>query len=238
MWLQEHVPLLFFGHTTPGNQVWFCPHLCLQATLWPLFPTQTRAGEGHGLLGLTCSVGLGIGRGIADTAGMYGECLLLQRSAGKCYSLRQVVHFPRGIGPQICVFWQCQPLQAPRKMWAVTLTFPQFSSHCGGHHTKLWGHRPQPHLTPHLWHLPRFCWWPARMPTSWLALCSWILFLPWHLHRWGPSVCKHAELEGPYNNDFFSLLLTQAFPWTPSAVLYQTPQNIFMAVNLNPLPEA
>ena len=49
-------------------------------------------------LGLTSLVGLGRGRGIADTVGVCGQCLLWPRPEGHHHSLRQTMYFPRGVG--------------------------------------------------------------------------------------------------------------------------------------------
>ena len=83
--------------------------------VWRLFPTQTRAGNSSGLLGSTCSGGLGRGRGVEATAGVFGECLLMLRPAGSCYSLRRAVCSPRRTGRRSGVPWQSQAAQAPRK---------------------------------------------------------------------------------------------------------------------------
>ena len=64
-----------------------------------LFSTQTRGGTGSFLLGLSCSVGLGRERSTAGTAGVGRECLPWLRSVGDLHSLRQVVSFPRVVGP-------------------------------------------------------------------------------------------------------------------------------------------
>ena len=45
LWLEEHIPFLFFHPTTPGAQLWFWPCFCLQATLQCLFPTQMSERE-------------------------------------------------------------------------------------------------------------------------------------------------------------------------------------------------
>lgn len=51
-----------------------------------------------------------------------------------------------------------------------------------------------------------------------------------------PVICEHVELEGPHGNDLLHFWEAQAFPWTPSAMLYWPPQSIFMVVNPSHLP--
>ena len=58
--MQELISFLFFHPIAPGV-LWFWTQLCLYAALWCLLSTQTRGGEGQGLLGLTCSVRLAYG---------------------------------------------------------------------------------------------------------------------------------------------------------------------------------
>lgn len=41
----ERFSFLFFSHTAPGAQLWFCPHFCLWATLRHLFPNQARGKQ-------------------------------------------------------------------------------------------------------------------------------------------------------------------------------------------------
>ena len=47
--------------------------------------------------------------GMAATVWMCGECLQWSRPVGCCYSLRRVVHSPRGINPK---FWVPRKSQA------------------------------------------------------------------------------------------------------------------------------
>ena len=49
------------------------------------------------------------------------------------------------------------------------------------------------------------------------------------------SCCLHVQSQSPHDNDLLPLWLIQAFPWTPSAMLYQPHQSIFNAVNTRPL---
>lgn len=52
-----------------------------------------------------------------------------------------------------------------------------------------------------------------------------------YFRRQGPAFAKCVELEHSHCNDPQPLQPTQAFPWTPSPVSYQPPQNIFKATN-------
>lgn len=89
-----------------------------------------RRGESSSLLGLTYLVELGRGKGTADTVGICGECPPQPRSAGSHHSLRQVVCFPRGVGPGLLVPQQSQAAQALRKVWAVTCVHSQLGGSC------------------------------------------------------------------------------------------------------------
>ena len=134
-----------------------------------LFPAQTGRGKSSSLLRLTCTVGLGRGRDVADTVRVCGECPLLLRPAGSLHSLRQIVRFPRGVGLGP---WQSRAAQAPRKTWVATLSRSQLGGSCS-----LWGRDligPLPstsgictclsasgaidhcHLAP-IWHSPGLC---------------------------------------------------------------------------------
>ena len=89
----------------------------IYVSLQCLFSAWTWRGECSCLLGLTCSILLGWGRGIEVTAGVNGECLPQLESAGSCHSLRWEVHFHRVVGPGFWYPFQNQDTQTLRKMW-------------------------------------------------------------------------------------------------------------------------
>ena len=81
----ERFPFLFLSHTAPGVQLCFWPHPCMCVTLSCLFHIQVRRSESSIWLGHTYS--LGLGRGIAATAGVCANCLWQRRPAGSCNRL-------------------------------------------------------------------------------------------------------------------------------------------------------
>ena len=90
--------------------------------------------ESSSLLVLTCSFGLRRGKGIADTAWMCGEYQLGLKLEGSLHSLKQVVSFPKGVGPELLVPQQSQAAQALRKVWAVTCACSQLGDSCDSWH--------------------------------------------------------------------------------------------------------
>ena len=71
---------------------------------------------------------------MADTVGVFGEYLLEQNLLRSYRSLRQVVCFPRGVGPGLLVPQQSQAAQALRKVWAVTCACSQLGDSCDSWH--------------------------------------------------------------------------------------------------------
>lgn len=91
-------PLLSSASPTPGVPLVFdLPLLVGRFTVSVLCPE--RRGESSSLLGLTCSVGLGRRKGMADTTGVCGESPPQLRPVKSCHSLRRVSHFPWGDWP-------------------------------------------------------------------------------------------------------------------------------------------
>ena len=62
---------------------------------------------------------------------------VVAETEGSCYSLSQLVHCPRGIGSEPC-------------MWAVTYPCSELGGSCSGCHFHLWGQRLKPCLALHL----------------------------------------------------------------------------------------
>ena len=68
---------------------------------------------------------------MAATHGTYWKYLWQSRSSRYYYSLRYAMHYPRGLGPTLCVPMKSQAAQAPRKVCAVACAYLLFTSGFG-----------------------------------------------------------------------------------------------------------
>lgn len=173
-------------------------------------------------------VGPGRWRSTADTIGMYRGCLWWQRPVESCYSLRWVLHSPRGIGPGSLVPRQCQAAQSPRKSRAVTYVCSHLGGSCdllGQDSSSVWSPASGTHAG--------FGGsWPASMPISGVANHSHSLCL-WHSGRWCPDICKFIESSWQW---YLAFLAVPGFPLNSLSCVILAPSAYLQDSHPSPLP--
>ena len=167
---------------------------------------------------------------------MCGDCLQQQRPVGSCYSLRWAMHSPRGIALRPSIVLVCTGSQKGVRSDLHLLTAWRDSTHSplGSQTTVLSLHHPHPSLasgTQAGLGSSRTAFLPLWSQTVAMAhptcgTCKGCIMLSVSL--WSQSF--------PAKNDLLPPWEAQIFLWTSSAVSYQPPRVVFMAVTPSPLP--